>query len=201
MVSPSSVTPSRRMTRSQSAIDRKPNPKKILTQYETARGGSFTVPQNTADGKTNRDNSHADPTGMEVPKKRRSHSGDGIDEAEKCGSDSKKHKKNNGDGFSEDETMRMHDNHCDGRTPNDRFWEKVGDESPISGLNLLAEEVEKGTWSDNVYKDPQENSCRILTVWPHPESYVLPEDVTEEQAGKASPTNSKITRHRQRMIR
>ncbi|KAG2307279.1 hypothetical protein Bca52824_027027 [Brassica carinata] len=86
----------------------------------------------------------------------------------------------------------MHDNHCDGRTPNDRFWEKgeVGDESPISGLNLLAEEVEKGTWSDNVYKDPQENSCRILTVWPNPESYVLPEDVTEEQAGKASPTNS-----------
>ncbi|KAL0846412.1 hypothetical protein Bca101_019658 [Brassica carinata] len=67
---------------------------------------------------------------------------------------------------------------------------EVGDESPISGLNLLAEEVEKGTWSDNVYKDPQENSCRILTVWPHPESYVLPEDVTEEQAGKASPTNS-----------
>ncbi|KAG2304662.1 hypothetical protein Bca52824_033313 [Brassica carinata] len=67
---------------------------------------------------------------------------------------------------------------------------EVGDESPISGLNLLAEEVEKGTWSDNVYKDPQENSCRILTVWPHPKSYVLPEDVTEEQAGKASPTNS-----------
>ena len=89
------------------------------------RGGSFTVPQNTVDGKTNRDNSHADPTGMEVPKKRRPYSGDGIDEAEKCGSDSKKHKKNNGDGFSEDETMRMHDNHCDGRTPNDRFWEKV----------------------------------------------------------------------------
>ncbi|KAL0728874.1 hypothetical protein Bca4012_024967 [Brassica carinata] len=89
------------------------------------RGGSFTVPQNTADGKTNRDSSHADPTGMEVPKKRRPYSGDGIDEAEKCGSDSKKHKKNNGDGFSEDETMRMHDNHCDGRTPNDRFWEKV----------------------------------------------------------------------------
>ncbi|KAG2330943.1 hypothetical protein Bca52824_002123 [Brassica carinata] len=52
---------------------------------------------------------------MEVPKKRRPHAGDGIDEAEKCGSDSKKHKKNNGDGFSEDETMRMHDNHCDGR--------------------------------------------------------------------------------------
>ncbi|KAG2304434.1 hypothetical protein Bca52824_033085 [Brassica carinata] len=55
---------------------------------------------------------------------------------------------------------------------------------------FVSEEVEKGTWSDNVYKDPQENSCRILTVWPHPESYVLPEDVTEEQAGKASPTNS-----------
>ncbi|CAG7897272.1 unnamed protein product [Brassica rapa] len=62
-----------------------------------------------------------------------------------------------------------------------------GDESPISGLNLLAEVVEKGTWSDNVYKDPQENTCRMLTVWSHPESYVLP---PEEQGGKASPTNS-----------
>lgn len=89
------------------------------------RGGSFTVPQNTAAGKTNRDNGHADPTGMEVPKKRRPFSGDGNDEAEIFGSDSKKHKKNNGDGFSDDETMRMHDNHCDGRTPNARFWEKV----------------------------------------------------------------------------
>ncbi|CAN7119949.1 unnamed protein product [Brassica rapa subsp. narinosa] len=196
------------------------------------RGGSFTVPQNTAAGKTNRDNSHADPTGMEVPKKRRPYNGDGNDEAEICGSDSKKHKKNNGDGFSDDETMRMHDNHCDGRTPNARFWEKVDsmagegpsfsksanipevdvstpigpetvskpakptlpeplegyyNESPISELNLLAEEVEKGTRSDNVYKDPQENTCRMLTVWSHPESYVLP---PEEQAGKASPTNS-----------
>ncbi|CAN6822151.1 unnamed protein product [Brassica oleracea] len=198
------------------------------------RGGSSTVPQNTAASKTNRDHSHADPTGMEVPKKRRPFSGDGNDEAEIFGSDSKKHKKNNGDGFSDDETMRMHDNHCDGRTPNARFWEKVdsmagecpsfsnsanipaevdvstpigpetvskpakptlpeplegegGDESPISGLNLLAEEVEKGTRSDNVYKDPQENTCRMLTVWSHPESYVLP---PEEQGGKASPTNS-----------
>ncbi|KAF2614274.1 hypothetical protein F2Q70_00010504 [Brassica cretica] len=235
------------------------------------RGGSSTVPQNTAAGKTNRDNSHADPTGMEVPKKRRPFCGDGNDEAEIFGSDSKKHKKNNGDGFSDDETMRMHDNHCDGRTPNARLWEKVdsmagegpsfsksanipevdvstpigpdtvskpakptlpeplevfsvdyqlfvlvsevyrntdlfgqvnssgiqefglvcqgegGDESPISGLNLLAEEVEKGTRSDNVYKDPQENTCRMLTVWSHPESYVLP---PEEQGGKASPTNS-----------
>ncbi|CAF2073976.1 unnamed protein product [Brassica napus] len=197
------------------------------------RGGSFTVPQNTAAGKTNRDNSHADPTGMEGPKKRRPFSGDGNDEAEIFWSDSKKHKKKNGDGFSDDETMRMHDNHCDGRTPNARFWEKVdsiagegpsfsksanipevdvstpigpetvskpakptlpeplegegGDESPISGLNLLAEEVEKGTRSDNVYKDPQENTCRMLTVWSHPESYVLP---PEEQGGKASPTNS-----------
>ncbi|CAN6819351.1 unnamed protein product [Brassica oleracea] len=196
------------------------------------RGGSFTVPQNTAAGKTNRDNSHADPTGMEGPKKRRPFSGDGNDEAEIFWSDSKKHKKNNDDGFSDDETMRMHDNHCDGRTPNARFWEKVdsmagegpsfsksanipevdvstpigpeivskpakptlpeplegegGDESPISGLNLLAKEVEKGTRSDNVYKDPQENTCRILTVWSHPESYVLP---PEEQGGKASPTN------------
>ncbi|CDY69867.1 BnaCnng65720D [Brassica napus] len=127
----------------------------------------------------------------------------------------------------------MHDNHCDGRTPNARFWEKVdsmagegpyfsksanilevdvstpigpeivskpakptlpeplevnlrggegGDESPISGINLLAEEVEKGTRSENVYKDPQENTCRMLTVWSHPESYVLP---PEEQGGKA----------------
>ncbi|KAH0935429.1 hypothetical protein HID58_012546 [Brassica napus] len=177
------------------------------------RGGSSTVPQNTAAGKTNRDNGHADPTSMEVPKKRRPFSGDGNDEAEIFGSDSKKHKKNNGDGFSDEETMRMHDNHCDGRTPNARFWEKVfsvdyqlfvlasevykntdlfgqcegGDGSPISGLNLLAEEVEKGTRSDNVYKDPQENTCRMLTVWSHPESYVLP---PEEQGGKASTTNS-----------
>ncbi|CAN7087140.1 unnamed protein product [Brassica oleracea var. botrytis] len=89
------------------------------------RGGSFTVPQNTAAGKTNRDNSHADPTGMEGPKKRLPFSGDGNDEAEIFWYDSKKHKKNNGDGFSDDETMRMHDNHCDGRTPNARFWEKV----------------------------------------------------------------------------
>ncbi|KAH0905947.1 hypothetical protein HID58_037774 [Brassica napus] len=235
------------------------------------RGGSSTVPQNTAAGKTNRDNGHADPNGMEVPKKRRPFSGDGNDEAEIFGSDSKKHKKNNGDGFSDEETIRMHDNHCDCRTPNARFWKKVdsmagegpsfsksakipeadvskpigpetvskptkptlpeplevfsvdyqlfvlacevyrntdlfgqvnlrgillkssvefgegGDGSPISGLNLLAEEVEKGTRSDNVYKDPQENTCRMLTVWSHPESYVLP---PEEQGGKASPTNS-----------
>ncbi|CAN6998934.1 unnamed protein product [Brassica rapa subsp. trilocularis] len=197
------------------------------------RGGSSTVPQNTTAGKTNRDNGHADPTGMEVPKKRRPFSGDGNDEAKIFGSDSKKHKKNNGDGFSDDETMRMHDNHCDGRTPNAHFWEKVdsmagegptssksanipevdvstpigpetvskpakpnlpeplegegGDGSPISGLNLLAEEVEKGTRSDSVYKDPQENTCRMLTVWSHPESYVLP---PEEHGGKASPTNS-----------
>ncbi|KAH0914293.1 hypothetical protein HID58_028739, partial [Brassica napus] len=89
------------------------------------RGGLSTVPQNTTAGKTNRDNGHADPTGMEVPKKRRPFSGDGNDEAEIFGSYSKKHKKNNGDGFSDDETMRMHDNHCDGRTPNARFWEKV----------------------------------------------------------------------------
>ncbi|CAN6822201.1 unnamed protein product [Brassica oleracea] len=46
------------------------------------QGGSFTVPQNTAAGKTNRDNSHADPTVMEGPKKRRPFSGDGNDEAE-----------------------------------------------------------------------------------------------------------------------
>ncbi|CAN7111263.1 unnamed protein product [Brassica rapa subsp. narinosa] len=46
------------------------------------RGGSSTVPQNTAAGKTNRDNGHADPTGMEVPKKRCPFSGDGNDEAE-----------------------------------------------------------------------------------------------------------------------
>ncbi|KAG2294723.1 hypothetical protein Bca52824_041392 [Brassica carinata] len=52
---------------------------------------------------------------MEGPKKRRPLSGDGNDEAEIFWSDSKKHKKNNDDGFSDDETMRMHDNHCDGR--------------------------------------------------------------------------------------
>ncbi|CAN7054395.1 unnamed protein product [Brassica oleracea var. botrytis] len=45
-----------------------------------------------------------------------------------------------------------------------------GDESPISGLNFLAEE----------------STCRMLTVWSHPESYVLQ---PEEQGGKASPTN------------
>ncbi|KAG2323699.1 hypothetical protein Bca52824_006427 [Brassica carinata] len=36
MVSPSSVTPSRRVTRSQSASDRKPNPKKIHRVGKTA---------------------------------------------------------------------------------------------------------------------------------------------------------------------
>ncbi|KAL0662797.1 hypothetical protein Bca4012_099634 [Brassica carinata] len=97
----------------------------IRVELKTQLGGSFTVPQNTAAGKTNRDNSHADRTGMESPKKRRPFSGDGNDEAEIFWSDSKKHKKNNGDGFSDDEMMRMHDNHCDGRTPNARFWEKV----------------------------------------------------------------------------
>ncbi|KAJ4872888.1 hypothetical protein Rs2_45441 [Raphanus sativus] len=201
----------------------------IFDWLHHVRGGSFTVPQTTSG---NRDNSNADPAGMEVPKKRRSYSGDGNVEAEICGSYSKKHKKNNGDGVSDNETMRMHDdNHCGGRTPNDRFWEKVDsmagegpsfskpanipevdvstlfgqvfrcsgsgvqsslsgegeDESPISGLNLLAEEVEKGTRCENVYKDPQEKTCRILSVWAHPKSYVIP---PEEQAGKASPTNS-----------
>ncbi|KAJ4873151.1 hypothetical protein Rs2_45180 [Raphanus sativus] len=68
------------------------------------------------------------------------------------------------------------------------FGQGVGeDESPISGLNLLAEEVKKGTRCENVYKDPQENTCRILSVWAHPKSYVLQ---PEEQTGKASPTNS-----------
>ncbi|KAJ4881163.1 DUF1985 domain-containing protein [Raphanus sativus] len=194
--------------------------------HHVVRGGSFTVPQTTTD---NRDNSNAGPAGMEVPKKRHSYSGDGKVEGEICGSYSKKHKKNKGDGLSDNETMRMHDdNHAGGRTPNDRFWEKVDsmagegpsfskpanipevdvstpfgqvfrllvqgegeDETPISGLNLLAEEVEKGTRCENEYKDPQENTCRVLSVWAHPRSYVLPpEDVTEEQAGKASPTNS-----------
>ncbi|CAN6826482.1 unnamed protein product [Brassica oleracea] len=50
-------------------------------EQELKEGGSFTVLQNTAAGKTNRDNSHADPTGMEGPKKRRPFSGDGNDEA------------------------------------------------------------------------------------------------------------------------
>ncbi|CAF2221080.1 unnamed protein product, partial [Brassica napus] len=166
-IPPSSVTPSRRVTRSQSASDREAIPKKISragktrTRYEACDepGSSSKAPErpirprcgickqaepgNLSDkeqelkewirvelktqlaGKTNRDNGHADPTGMEVPKKRRPFSGDGNDEAEIFGSYSKKHKKNNGDGFSDDETMRMHDNHCDGRTPNARFWEKV----------------------------------------------------------------------------
>ncbi|KAG2286162.1 hypothetical protein Bca52824_045766 [Brassica carinata] len=116
----------------------------------------------------------------------------------------------------------MHDNHCDGRTPNARFWEKVdsmaakaplsksanipevdvstpidqklyqSQQNRLSGTvgawfgqvfsvdyRLFAliserEKVEKGTRSDNVYKDPQENTCRMLTVWSHPESYILP---------------------------
>ncbi|KAJ4901625.1 hypothetical protein Rs2_15576 [Raphanus sativus] len=159
----------------------------IFDWLHHVRGGSFTFPQTTGD---NRDNSNADPAGMEVPKKRRSYSGDGNVEAEICGSYSKKHKKNNGDWFSDNETMRMHDdNHAGGRTPNDRFWEKGEgeDECPISGLNLLAEEVEKGTRCENEYKDPQDNTCRILSVWAHHRSYVFP---PEEQAGKASPTNS-----------
>ncbi|KAG2293174.1 hypothetical protein Bca52824_039843 [Brassica carinata] len=239
MVSPSSVTPSRRVTRSQCASDREANPKKIPRLGKTASryaDEDVTVP---------------DVLRMleqpSLPEWKRLPLAlialvDGL-------------LKNNGDGFSDDETMRMHDNHCDGRTPNARFWEKVdsmagegpsfsksanipevdvstpigpeivskpakptlpeplevfnvdyqlfvlvsevyrntdlfgqrGDESPISGLNLLAEEVEKGTRSDNVYKDPQENTCRMLTIWSHSESYVLP---PEEQGGKASPTNS-----------
>ncbi|KAF3600384.1 hypothetical protein F2Q69_00037082 [Brassica cretica] len=110
MVSPSSVTPSRRVTRSQCASDREANPKKIPRLGKTAS-----------------------------------------------------------------------------RYAGERSEGEGGDESPISGLNLLAEEVEKGTRSDNVYKDPQENTCRMLTGWSHPESYVLP---PEEQGGKASPTNS-----------
>ncbi|KAG2267077.1 hypothetical protein Bca52824_074156 [Brassica carinata] len=97
----------------------------IRVELKTSWGGSFRGSTKHSSGKTNRDNSHADPTGMEGPKKRRPFSGDGNDEAEIFWSDSKKHKKNNGDGFSDDETMRMHDNHCDGRTPNARFWEKV----------------------------------------------------------------------------
>ncbi|KAJ4870492.1 DUF1985 domain-containing protein [Raphanus sativus] len=191
----------------------------IFDWLHLVSGGSVTVPQTTRD---NRDNSNADPARMAVPKKRRSYSGDGNVEAEICGSDSKKHMKNNGDWVSDNETMRTpDDNHAGGRTPNDRFWEKVDsmagegpsfpkpanipefdvstpfgqgeeeDKSPISGLNLLAEEVEKGTRCENEYKDPQENTCRVLSVWANPRFYVLPpEDVTEEQAGKASPTNS-----------
>ncbi|KAG2328497.1 hypothetical protein Bca52824_011225 [Brassica carinata] len=162
------------------------------------RGGSSTVPQSKAEGKKTKGNSH--------PKRRRYDSVDGNDEADIGGSESKKHKKNNGDGLEDDEKT-MHDYHRDDYTPNDGFGEKVatpskptlseegegegGDESPISGLNLLAEEADKGTRKDKVYEDPPENKCLVLTVWPQPESYVLPpEDVTDEQAGKASPTNS-----------
>ncbi|CAN6806630.1 unnamed protein product [Brassica oleracea] len=187
------------------------------------RGGSFTVPQNTAAGKTNRDNSHADPTGMEGPKKRCPFSGDGNDEAEIFWSDSKKHKKNNGDGFSDDETMRMHDNHCDGRTPNARFWEKVDSmagEGPSFSKSANISEVDVSTpigpeivskpakptlpeplelvfsvdyqlfvLVSEVYRNTDlfGQVFRMLTVWSHPESYVLP---PEEQGGKASPTNS-----------
>ncbi|KAG2254356.1 hypothetical protein Bca52824_084492 [Brassica carinata] len=80
--------------------------------------------KNTADGKTNRDNSHADPIAWKFQRRTSVHGGDGIDEAENVG-----------------------------------LIGEGGDESPISGLNLLAEEVENGTWSDNVYKDPQENGA------------------------------------------
>ncbi|KAG2308107.1 hypothetical protein Bca52824_027855 [Brassica carinata] len=187
------------------------------------RRGSFTVPQNKADGKTNRDNSHADPTGMEVPKKQRPYSDDGIDDAGKMWVDSMA---GEGPSFSKSENIPE----VDVSTPigpetvskpakptlpeplevfsvvyqlfvlvsevymntdlfghifrlftiSERCQGKGGDESPISGLNLLAEEVEKGTWSDNVYRDPQENTCRMLTVWPHPESYVLPPETPPE---------------------
>ncbi|CAN6994729.1 unnamed protein product, partial [Brassica oleracea var. botrytis] len=60
---------------------------------------------------------------------------------------------------------------------------------------LLAEEVEKGTRSDNVYKDPQENTCRMLTIWSHPESYVLP---PEEQGDVG---NSKLSRYLTRSLK
>ncbi|KAH0942857.1 hypothetical protein HID58_002494 [Brassica napus] len=191
---------------------------KIFDWLHHDRGGSSTVPQNTAAGKTNRDNGHAYPTGMEVPKKRRPFSGDGNDEAEIFGVDSMA-----GEGPSFSKSANIPE--VDVSTPigpetvskpakptlpeplevfsvdyqlfilvsevyrnTDLFGQgEGGDGSPISGLNLLAEEVEKGTRSDNVYKDPLENTCMMLTVWSHPESYVLP---PEEQGGKASPTNS-----------
>ncbi|KAG2270432.1 hypothetical protein Bca52824_064987 [Brassica carinata] len=181
------------------------------------RGGSFTVPQNTAAGKTNRDNSHADPTGMEGLKKRRPFSGDGNDEAEIFWSDSKKHKKNNGDGFSDDETMRMHDNHCDGRTPNARFWEKVDSmagEGPSFSKSANIPEVDvstpigpeivskpakptlpeplEGTRSYNVYKDPQRTLVGCLPFGLILNLTPLP----EEQGGKAATDKLKITRHR-----
>nr|VDC96060.1 unnamed protein product [Brassica oleracea] len=133
------------------------------------RGGSFTVPQNTAAGKTNRDNSHADPTGMEGPKKRRPFSGDGNDKAEIFWSDSKKHKKNNGDGFSDDETMRMHDNHCDGRTPNARFWEKVDSmagEGPSfsKSANIPESRCFNADWTRNCIKASKTDSPEPLEV-------------------------------------
>ncbi|KAG2304336.1 hypothetical protein Bca52824_032987 [Brassica carinata] len=67
-----------------------------------------------------------------------------------------------------------------------------GEKTPMSGLNLLAEQVEKKGGSDHVDKEPQEeNTCLIITIWAKPEAYVLPvEDVTDAQAGQASPTNS-----------
>ncbi|KAH0914448.1 hypothetical protein HID58_028894, partial [Brassica napus] len=184
------------------------------------RGGSFTVPQNTAAGKTNRDNSHADPTGMEVPKKRRPFSGDGNDEAGIFGSDSKKHKKNNGDGFSDDETMRMHDNHCDGRTPNARSWEKVDSmegEGPSFSKSANIPEVDVSTpivfsvdyqlfvLVSEVYMNTDlfgQVFRLIYEVYRNTDLFGLGEGgdespiswlnllAEEEQGGKASPTNS-----------
>ncbi|KAJ4906301.1 DUF1985 domain-containing protein [Raphanus sativus] len=137
----------------------------IFDWLHLVSGGSVTVPQTTGG---NRDNSNADPAGMAVPKKRRSYSGDGNVEAEICGSDSKKHKKNNGDWVSDNETMRTpDDNHAGGRTPNDRFWEKV-DSMAGEGPSF-----------------PKPANIPEFDV-----STPFGKDVTEEQAGKASPTNS-----------
>ncbi|CAF1862624.1 unnamed protein product [Brassica napus] len=195
------------------------------------RGGSFTILQNTEAGKTNRDNCHADPTGMEGPKKRRPLSGDGNDEAEIFWSDSKKHKKNNGDGFSDDETMRMHDNHCDGPwfgqvfsvdyqlfvlisevyrntdlfgqvfrlfTISERCQGEGGHESPISGLNLLAEKEQGGKASptnSEDYKTPPEDDpmteCRTPDVGNSKLSRYLTRSLKKaELEGKCIPISS-----------
>nr|VDC94567.1 unnamed protein product [Brassica oleracea] len=158
---------------------------------------------------------------MEVPKKRRPLSGDGNDEAEIFGSDSKKHKKNNGDGFSDDETMRMHDNHCDGRTPNARFWEKVDSmagEGPSFSKSANIPEVDVSTpiGPETVSKPAKPTPPEPLEVFSVDyQLFVLVSEVyrntdlfgqgeggdespisgknllaEEEQGGKASPTNS-----------
>ncbi|KAH0855659.1 hypothetical protein HID58_003998 [Brassica napus] len=72
-----------------------------------------------------------------------------------------------------------------------------GDGSPISGLNLLAEEVEKGTRSDNVIKIHRRTLVGCLP-------FGLMNLTSFRRNGKVVKRHRqilKITRHRQRMIR